>query len=193
MKILVTGGAGFIGSALIRHIIGHTDHSVANVDKLTYAGNLESLESVAHDPRYAFEHLDICDARGLADAFARHRPDAVMHLAAESHVDRSIDGPAAFVQTNLVGTYALLETARAYWNGLDGTARAAFRFHHHDHRAFGNRLTLEFLVLAGLAGQERHRRIESKHFVDDRARVDKPRHVGERWQPSAEYCVKLGM
>ncbi|GAA0223891.1 dTDP-glucose 4,6-dehydratase [Castellaniella daejeonensis] len=130
MKILVTGGAGFIGSALIRHIIGHTDHSVANVDKLTYAGNLESLESVAHDPRYAFEHLDICDARGLADAFARHRPDAVMHLAAESHVDRSIDGPAAFVQTNLVGTYALLETARAYWNGLDGTARAAFRFHH---------------------------------------------------------------
>ncbi|GAA0781873.1 dTDP-glucose 4,6-dehydratase [Castellaniella ginsengisoli] len=130
MKILVTGGAGFIGSALIRHLIGHTRHAVVNVDKLTYAGNLESLASVAQDPRYAFEHLDICDAAGLADAFARHRPDAVMHLAAESHVDRSIDGPAAFVQTNMVGTYTLLEAARAYWNGLDAAARAAFRFHH---------------------------------------------------------------
>ncbi|MHA3902156.1 dTDP-glucose 4,6-dehydratase [Castellaniella sp. WN] len=130
MKILVTGGAGFIGSALIRHLIGHTGHSVVNIDKLTYAGNLESLESVANDPRYVFERLDICDAPGLADTFARHRPDAVMHLAAESHVDRSIDGPAAFVRTNLVGTYALLEAARTHWNGLDAAARAAFRFHH---------------------------------------------------------------
>ncbi|MCZ4329944.1 dTDP-glucose 4,6-dehydratase [Castellaniella denitrificans] len=130
MKILVTGGAGFIGSALIRHLIGHSGHSVINVDKLTYAGNLESLASVAQNPRYAFVHLDICDAAGLADVFERHHPDAVMHLAAESHVDRSIDGPAAFVQTNLVGTYTLLEAARAHWNRLDAAARVAFRFHH---------------------------------------------------------------
>ncbi|WP_322999542.1 dTDP-glucose 4,6-dehydratase [Castellaniella sp.] len=130
MKILVTGGAGFIGSALIRHLISATDHAVVNVDKLTYAGNLESLAPVAGDPRYAFEHLDICDADGLDRTLARHRPDAVMHLAAESHVDRSIDGPAAFVQTNLVGTYTLLEAVRRYWNGLDANARQAFRFHH---------------------------------------------------------------
>ncbi|MGB6007202.1 dTDP-glucose 4,6-dehydratase [Castellaniella sp.] len=130
MKILVTGGAGFIGSALIRHLIQATGHAVVNVDKLTYAGNLESLAIVADDPRYAFERLDICDSAGLDRVFARHAPDAVMHLAAESHVDRSIDGPAAFVQTNLVGTYALLESSRRHWNGMDAEARRAFRFHH---------------------------------------------------------------
>ncbi|WP_323017128.1 dTDP-glucose 4,6-dehydratase [Castellaniella sp.] len=130
MKILVTGGAGFIGSALIRHLITGTRHHVVNVDALTYAGNLESLAPVADDPRYAFEHLDICDAAGLDRALALHQPDAVMHLAAESHVDRSIDGPAAFVQTNLVGTYTLLEAVRRYWNGLDADAQQAFRFHH---------------------------------------------------------------
>ncbi|MFT0534098.1 dTDP-glucose 4,6-dehydratase [Castellaniella hirudinis] len=130
MKILVTGGAGFIGSALVRHLIHHTPHAVVNVDKLTYAGNLESLAPVADDPRYAFEHRDICDAAGLADVFARHRPDAVMHLAAESHVDRSIDGPSAFIQTNMVGTYTLLEAARRHWLTLDESARPGFRFHH---------------------------------------------------------------
>lgn len=130
MKVLITGGAGFIGSALIRHFLTRTDHAVVNVDKLTYAGNLESLAPVADSPLYAFERLDICDAGGLAGAFARHRPDAVMHLAAESHVDRSIDGPAAFIQTNMVGTYTLLEATRRYWNGLPAPARESFRFHH---------------------------------------------------------------
>lgn len=130
MKILVTGGAGFIGSALIRHLIRETPHRVVNIDKLTYAGNLESLRSIADDPRYAFEQIDVCDAGALAHAFAEHRPDAVMHLAAESHVDRSIDGPAAFIHTNIVGTYTLLEAARQYWMGLAAAARAAFRLHH---------------------------------------------------------------
>jgi dTDP-glucose 4,6-dehydratase len=129
-KILVTGGAGFIGSALIRHLIGHTTDQVVNVDKLTYAGNLQSLASVADSPRYAFEHVDICDAAEVARVFREHRPDAVMHLAAESHVDRSITGPAAFIETNIVGTYTLLEAARAYWDTLDGTRGAGFRFHH---------------------------------------------------------------
>lgn len=130
MRILVTGGAGFIGSAVIRHIIQNTNDSVINVDKLTYAGNLESLAEVADSSRYQFEKLDICDRAGLDAAFARHQPDAVMHLAAESHVDRSITGPADFIETNIVGTYTLLEAARAYWNGLSATAKAAFRFHH---------------------------------------------------------------
>lgn len=130
MKILVTGGAGFIGSAVIRHIIGETSHSVVNVDKLTYAGNLDSLKSVSGNDRYAFEKVDICDRTALESAFAKHEPDAVMHLAAESHVDRSIDGPAAFIQTNIVGTYTLLEVVRGYWNGLDQKRRVAFRFHH---------------------------------------------------------------
>lgn len=130
MKILVTGGAGFIGSAVIRHIIANTTDEVVNVDKLTYAGNLESLVSVADDPRYHFEQVDIVDRDALARVFAEHRPDAVMHLAAESHVDRSIDGPAAFIETNIVGTYTLLEVARAYWNELDDANRARFRFHH---------------------------------------------------------------
>ncbi|OOF53786.1 dTDP-glucose 4,6-dehydratase [Rodentibacter genomosp. 2] len=130
MKILVTGGAGFIGSAVVRHIIENTQDSVVNVDKLTYAGNLESLESVENNPRYVFEKVDICDAKALARVFEQHQPDAVMHLAAESHVDRSIDGPAAFIETNIVGTYTLLEAARAYWNTLSNEKKSAFRFHH---------------------------------------------------------------
>tara|TARA_B100001063_G_scaffold73711_1_gene67918 strand:+ start:2771 stop:3859 length:1089 start_codon:yes stop_codon:yes gene_type:complete len=134
MKILVTGGAGFIGSAVIRHIIENTQDSVINLDKLTYAGNLESLEGVANSNRYSFEQVDICDSAELKRVFAEHQPDAIMHLAAESHVDRSIDGPAAFIETNIVGTYTLLEAARAYWNGLakDGkeNKKANFRFHH---------------------------------------------------------------
>lgn len=130
MKILVTGGAGFIGSAVVRHIIEHTQDQVINLDKLTYAGNLESLKSVADSDRYHFEKLDICDRAGLDAVFARHQPDAVMHLAAESHVDRSITGPAEFITTNIVGTYTLLEAARAYWNELDAERKAVFRFHH---------------------------------------------------------------
>lgn len=129
-KILITGGAGFIGSAVVRHIINDTQNSVINVDKLTYAGNLESLESVANNPRYAFEQVDICDKAELERVFNQHQPDAVMHLAAESHVDRSIDDPAAFIETNIVGTYTLLEVARAYWNNLPEERKSAFRFHH---------------------------------------------------------------
>lgn len=130
MKILVTGGAGFIGSAVVRHIINNTQDSVVNVDKLTYAGNLESLVDVDKNERYRFEHADICDGAAMARIFAEHQPDAVMHLAAESHVDRSITGPAAFIETNIVGTYVLLEAARQYWNSLDAEKKAAFRFHH---------------------------------------------------------------
>lgn len=130
MKVLVTGGAGFIGSAVIRHILSQTGDSVVNVDKLTYAGNLESLAAVSDSERYRFEQVDICDQAALERVFAAHRPGAVMHLAAESHVDRSIEGPAAFVQTNIVGTYTLLEACRQYWQGLRGAARDAFRFHH---------------------------------------------------------------
>ena len=129
-RILVTGGAGFIGSAVVRHIINHTPDSVVVVDKLTYAGNLTSLAPVAHDERFAFEQVDICDRSELNRVFAQYRPDVVMHLAAESHVDRSIDGPAAFIETNIVGTYTLLEAARAYWAALEEGAKAAFRFHH---------------------------------------------------------------
>lgn len=128
--ILVTGGAGFIGSALVRFLINHTEHHVVNVDKLTYAGNLESLESVSHSPRYTFEQVDICDRAALDRVFQTYEPAAVMHLAAESHVDRSIDGPAAFIETNIVGTYTLLEAARAHWLGLNETLRSTFRFHH---------------------------------------------------------------
>ncbi|MBN8034095.1 dTDP-glucose 4,6-dehydratase [Vibrio vulnificus] len=130
MKILVTGGAGFIGSAVVRHIINDTQDSVVNLDKLTYAGNLESLASVAYSDRYAFEQVDICDRAELDRVFSVHQPDAVMHLAAESHVDRSIDGPAAFIETNTVGTYTLLEAARSYWNSLPCERKVAFRFHH---------------------------------------------------------------
>ncbi|NOH63911.1 dTDP-glucose 4,6-dehydratase [Vibrio sp. RE88] len=130
MKILVTGGAGFIGSAVIRHIILNTQDEVINLDKLTYAGNLESLDVVKQSKRYAFEHADICDSSEMNRIFDQYQPDAVMHLAAESHVDRSIDGPAAFIETNILGTYTLLEAARNYWNGLGDTGRSAFRFHH---------------------------------------------------------------
>lgn len=130
IKILVTGGAGFIGSAVIRRIIGETADSVVNVDALTYAGNLESLRSVDSSDRYFFEHVDICNRSKLEKVFDKHRPDAVMHLAAESHVDRSITGSASFIQTNIVGSYTLLEVTRQYWEALDGNAKARFRFHH---------------------------------------------------------------
>lgn len=130
MRILVTGGAGFIGSALIRHLIQNTEHEVLNLDKLTYAGNLESLTPVDDNPRYRFVQGDIGDSACVAAILAEFQPDAIMHLAAESHVDRSIDGPAAFIQTNIVGTYSLLESTRAYWLGLSAERRAAFRFHH---------------------------------------------------------------
>jgi len=129
-KLLITGGAGFIGSAVIRHIINNTNHSVVNVDKLTYAGNLESLESIENEARYIFEQVDICDAAEIKRVFNKHQPDIVMHLAAESHVDRSIDGPGEFIQTNIVGTYILLEEARDYWCGLDDDKKDSFTFHH---------------------------------------------------------------
>ncbi|WP_456447006.1 dTDP-glucose 4,6-dehydratase [Thiolapillus sp.] len=129
-KLLITGGAGFIGSAVIRHLIENTSYQVVNLDKLTYAGNLESLAPVSDSGRYAFEQVDICDGPEVERVFREHRPDAIMHLAAESHVDRSIDGPADFIQTNVVGTTVLLEAARSYWNELEGAAKATFRFHH---------------------------------------------------------------
>lgn len=130
MVILVTGGAGFIGSAVIRHIIRTTQNRVVNLDKLTYAGNLESLEEVSASDRYSFEHVDVCDRAQLDRVFKVYQPDAVMHLAAESHVDRSIDGPAAFIETNIVGTYTLLEASREYWRALAEEKQATFRFHH---------------------------------------------------------------
>ncbi|ANB98363.1 dTDP-glucose 4,6-dehydratase [Vibrio parahaemolyticus] len=130
MKILVTGGAGFIGSAVVRHIIRDTQDSVVNLDKLTYAGNLESLVDIADSDRYYFEQVDICDRTELDRVFSEHQPDMVMHLAAESHVDRSIDGPAAFIETNVMGTYHLLEAARQYWSSLEEANQSAFRFHH---------------------------------------------------------------
>lgn len=129
-RILVTGGAGFIGSAVVRHIITETADSVVVVDKLTYAGNLASLEPVSSSARFAFEHVDIVDRAELDRVFTHYQPDVVMHLAAESHVDRSIDGPAAFIETNIVGTYTLLEAARHWWNALDSAKKAHFRFHH---------------------------------------------------------------
>jgi dTDP-glucose 4,6-dehydratase len=130
MKLLVTGGAGFIGSAVVRHIINNTEDQVINVDLLTYAGNLESIASVTESKRYFFEQVDICDRAELDRVFALHQPDVVMHLAAESHVDRSIDGPAAFIETNIVGTYTLLEASRHYWQDLDQSRQSTFRFHH---------------------------------------------------------------
>jgi len=127
---IVTGGAGFIGSTVVRMIINITDDVVVNIDKLTYAGNLDSLQPVADNPRYHFVQADICDAGAMAEVFAKYRPDAIMHLAAESHVDRSIDGPGEFIQTNIVGTYTLLEVARDYWSGLQDDKKESFRFHH---------------------------------------------------------------
>ncbi|WP_419224977.1 dTDP-glucose 4,6-dehydratase [Acinetobacter sp. A2] len=130
MKILITGGAGFIGSAVVRHIIQNTNNHVLNVDKLTYAGNLESLASVQNHERYTFSQTDICDRVALDQLFENFKPDAVMHLAAESHVDRSISGPADFIETNIIGTYQLLEATRQYWNSLVESQKLAFRFHH---------------------------------------------------------------
>ncbi|MFI4957034.1 MAG: dTDP-glucose 4,6-dehydratase [Gammaproteobacteria bacterium] len=130
MRILVTGGAGFIGSALVRYLINETKHSVINVDKLTYAGDLTSVSSVSDNPRYAFVQADIADATAMSSIFEKYHPEAVMHLAAESHVDRSITGPGAFIQTNIVGTYTLLMCARAYWEALPAAEKSHFRFHH---------------------------------------------------------------
>ena len=130
MKLLVTGGAGFIGSAVIRHIIHNTDDAIVNLDKLTYAGNLESLVQVSASERYSFEQVDICNRGEVERVLAQHQPDVIMHLAAESHVDRSIDGPADFIETNVVGTYTLLEAARQYWQALEGETKRNFRFHH---------------------------------------------------------------
>ena len=130
LRILVTGGAGFIGSALVRHLVRDTPHEVLNLDKLTYAGNLASLEPIANAPRYRFVRADICDAGAVAKAIADYRPDVITHLAAESHVDRSIDGPADFIQTNVVGTFTMLSAALDHWRTLDDAAKAAFRFHH---------------------------------------------------------------
>lgn len=129
-RFLITGGAGFIGSALVRFLIAETEHQVVVVDKLSYAGNLASLASVANLDSFCFEQVDICDRTALDEVFARHQPDCVMHLAAESHVDRSIDGPAAFIETNIVGTWQLLEAARSYWQTLDDVRKRAFLFHH---------------------------------------------------------------
>lgn len=130
MKILVTGGAGFIGSALIRHLINESSHTVVNVDKLTYAGNLESLAAISDSTRYVFEQVDICHAGEITRVLNQYQPDLIMHLAAESHVDRSIDGPGDFMQTNIIGTYTLLEQARMYYNALDESRKSHFRFHH---------------------------------------------------------------
>ena len=130
MKILVTGGAGFIGSAVIRHLIHDTEHQVLNVDKLTYAGNLESLHGVEGCDRYSFSQTDICDRASIGGLLEAFEPDIIMHLAAESHVDRSIEGPAAFIETNIIGTYQLLDAARSYWDSLQGEKRDNFRFHH---------------------------------------------------------------
>lgn len=130
MRVIVTGGAGFIGSAVIRQYINDTSHEVINLDALTYAGNLESLSEVSDHERYHFEHADICNITDLQRIFEKYKPDAIMHLAAESHVDRSIDGPADFIQTNIVGTYNLLDVAKKYWDSLDGAKKQQFRFHH---------------------------------------------------------------
>jgi dTDP-glucose 4,6-dehydratase len=130
MKLIVTGGAGFIGSALIRYLMENTDDKVLNIDKLTYAGNLESLPNLENNPNYQFEQVDICDRDKISQIFQQFKPDAIMHLAAESHVDRSIDGPLEFVQTNVMGTAVLLDVAKTYWNDLDDSDKQAFRFHH---------------------------------------------------------------
>ena len=172
-KILITGGAGFIGSALVRYIINETSDAVVVVDKLTYAGNLMSLAPVAQSEHFAFEKVDICDRAELARVFTEHQPDCVMHLAAESHVDRSIDGPAAFIETNIVGTYTLLEAARAYWNTLTEDKKSAFRFHHiSTDEVYGDLLT----ILNALAGKPlpvygNGQQIRDWLYVEDHARA----------------------
>ena len=130
MKILVTGGAGFIGSAVVRELINNSNHEVMNVDKLTYAGNLESLSYASKSDRYHFSKTDICDENSVTSLFETFSPDIVMHLAAESHVDRSIDGPGEFIQTNVIGTFNLLQAARKHYEGLDASKKSTFRFHH---------------------------------------------------------------
>ncbi len=130
MKLLITGGAGFIGSAVIRYVVEATEDEVVNLDKMTYAGNLESLTEISKSSRYVFEQVDICNRTEVDRVLAQHQPDAIMHLAAESHVDRSIDGPAEFIETNIVGTYTLLEATRQYWRALERNKKASFRFHH---------------------------------------------------------------
>ena len=130
MRILLTGGCGFIGSAVVRHLLRHTGHSVVNIDKMTYAASEEALEGARTDPRHILIRADIADAQAMRAAFAAHQPDLVMHLAAESHVDRSIDGPGDFIRTNVLGSFTLLEAARGYWSALPADRRAAFRFHH---------------------------------------------------------------
>lgn len=129
-KFLISGGAGFIGSAVIRYIINNTSHSVVNVDKLTYAGNLDSLLSVENDPRYEFEKVDICNSKDIGLVLNKHKPDIIMHLAAESHVDRSIDSPRKFIETNILGTYVLLEQSKEYWLSLNDKKKNGFKFHH---------------------------------------------------------------
>ncbi|MGB6492855.1 MAG: GDP-mannose 4,6-dehydratase, partial [Methylocella sp.] len=129
-RFMITGGAGFIGSAVVRHLIETSAHEVCVVDKLTYAGNLDNLARVASDPRYQFKQADICDARAMRQICESFRPDTIMHLAAESHVDRSIDGPGAFIETNVIGTYVLLQSARDHWQKLSVAEQAQFRFHH---------------------------------------------------------------
>ncbi|MCO6552818.1 MAG: dTDP-glucose 4,6-dehydratase [Gilliamella sp.] len=130
MKFIVTGGAGFIGSAVVRHIINQTENEVLVIDKLTYAGNLESLDEISKNERFHFKQIDICDRKSLDSIITDYRPDIIMHLAAESHVDRSIDNPSAFIETNIIGTYTLLEASLAYWKTLDTTKQSTFRFHH---------------------------------------------------------------
>jgi dTDP-glucose 4,6-dehydratase len=129
-RILITGGAGFIGSALVRQLIAETDTDVCNIDKLTYAGNLTSLGNARHSAQHSFHQIDICDAQSMSKIFAEFQPEAVMHLAAESHVDRSIDGPAEFIHTNILGTFTLLDAATSYWRSSDITTKESFRFHH---------------------------------------------------------------
>ena len=144
-RVLITGGSGFIGSALIRYIINQTQDSVINIDKLTYAANQSALKEVENNPRYAFEQVDICDLKAIESIFEKYQPDVVMHLAAESHVDRSITGAADFIQTNIVGTYTLLEVAKNYWHTLDEAKKTTFRFHHiSTDEVYGD---LSFLIL----------------------------------------------